>query len=170
MGRPLRRELFRLLQGGEEFGDLTVLRPADDVLPPSASASASASVGTLDNLDGEEKKAKKLAGGKEEKGGKSSGKESIEDLESYLEKAMGSGSGSGSFGGDNADNHSNEQGDDVEEQPKRPQGGQGQSGSTRKIGIPLGIRHLAILTRDDSNVLNSKVSYPSCPRPIVLIA
>ena len=150
VGRPLRRELFRLLQGGEEFGDLTVLRPAEDAAPPPTS---------IDKVKQEEKRAE----GKDEKGVKSTtGKESIEDLESYLEKALGSGSGMGSsFGNDNNDDDNQEQdGDDAKQsQSKRssPGGGGGQSGSTRKIGIPSGIRHLAILTRDDSNVLNSKV-------------
>ena len=157
MGRPLRRELFRLLQGGDEFGDLTVLRPAEDA-PAPAPAPDTLTQGEGKQLGGE----KNLAGGKGEKGGKNDGKESIEDLESYLEKAMGSGSGVASPGSVN--NNDNDQDDDTNEgQPKRsPQGG-GQSGSTRKIGIPLGIRHLAILTRDDSNVLNSKVNYPPPP-------
>lgn len=30
VGRPLRRELFRLLQGGDGYGELTVIRPEDD--------------------------------------------------------------------------------------------------------------------------------------------
>ena len=102
VGRPLRRDLYKLLQGGEEFGDLTVLRPA---------------------VDEAEEKPIRIKAVKE-------GAESVSDLELLLESTMGSG---------------------------KQSGGKAQSGSTRKVGIPTGIRHVAVLTRDDSNELNRKV-------------
>ena len=104
VGRPLRRDLFKLLQGGEEFGDLTVLRPALD--------------------DATESKPIRMKSIVKE------GQESVSDLELLLESTMGTGNKSGS---------------------------KAQSGSTRKVGIPTGIRHVAVLTRDDSNELNRKV-------------
>jgi superfamily II DNA/RNA helicase len=62
------------------------------------------------------------------------GEESLDDLERMLEATMGTVSSKGSSGS------------------------KAQSGSTRKIGIPTGIRHRLVLTRDDSNELNRKVS------------
>lgn len=104
VGRPLRRDLFKLLQGGEDYGDLTVLRPVVDEVAEKQPVRMKALV--------------KEAG------------DSVSDLELLLESTMGSGSKSGS---------------------------KAQSGSTRKVGIPTGIRHVAVLTRDDSNELNRKV-------------
>ena len=108
VGRPLRRDLFKLLQGGTEFGDLTVLRP--EVLEEEVEASDA----VIEKV---------TAGGE-------SGSETVSELEKLLEATMGTGSKSGS---------------------------KAQSGSTRKVGIPTGIRHVAVLTRDDSNELNRKV-------------
>jgi superfamily II DNA/RNA helicase len=106
VGRPLRRDLYKLLQGGTEFGDLTVLRP--EILDEDVEAS--------DTVVEEVR-----AGGESE---------TVSELEQLLEATMGTGNKSG---------------------------GKGQSGSTRKVGIPTGIRHIAVLTRDDSNELNRKV-------------
>jgi superfamily II DNA/RNA helicase len=111
VGRPMRRDLFKLLQGGSDFGDLTVLRPIlDEVDSPAKQERVPVSTASVD------------------------GEESLDDLERMLEKTMGSGSGEVS------------------------KGSKAQSGSTRKIGIPTGIRHRLVLTRDDSNELNRKVS------------
>lgn len=106
VGRPLRRDLFKLLQGGTEFGDLTVLRP--EILEEEVVASDT----VVEKIRAE---------------GES---QTVSDLEQLLEATMGAGNKSGS---------------------------KAQSGSTRKVGIPTGIRHVAVLTRDDSNELNRKV-------------
>ena len=95
VGRPLRRDLFKLLQGGEEFGNLLVLRPEEEV--------------------GNE--AKRVAG-----------KIDVGETNELLEAL-----------------------------PLKKSGSNPQSGSTRKVGIPTGIRHVAVLTRDDSSDLNRKV-------------
>jgi superfamily II DNA/RNA helicase len=97
VGRQLRRDLFKLLEGGEEFGDLTVIRPVV-----------------------------------EEEVGSSSSKHSVEVDET---------------GDDNSSSKS----------PSTRSGSKAQSGSTRKVGIPTDIRHVAVLTRDDSIELNRKV-------------
>ena len=104
VGRPLRRDLFKLLQGGEDYGDLTVLRPVVDEVAEKQPVRIKSTV--------------------------KEGSDSVSDLELLLESTMGSGSKSGS---------------------------KAQSGSTRKVGIPTGIRHVAVLTRDDSNEINRKV-------------
>jgi superfamily II DNA/RNA helicase len=106
VGRPLRRDLFKLLQGGTEFGDLTVLRP--EILEEEVEESDAV--------------VEKVRAGIES--------DTVTELEQLLEATMGTGSKSGS---------------------------KAQSGSTRKVGIPTGIRHVAVLTRDDSNELNRKV-------------
>lgn len=96
VGRQLRRDLFKLLEGGEEFGDLTVIRP---VVEEEVQSSGS--------------------------------KHSVE-----VDKA----------GNDNS-----------RKSPSLRSGSKAQSGSTRKVGIPTDIRHVAVLTRDDSIELNRKV-------------
>ena len=96
VGRQLRRDLFKLLEGGEEFGDLTVIRP---VVEEEVQSSGS--------------------------------KHSVE-----VDKA----------------------GNDISRKsPSLRSGSKAQSGSTRKVGIPTDIRHVAVLTRDDSIELNRKV-------------
>ena len=97
VGRQLRRDLFKLLEGGGEFGDLTVIRPAVEM-----------DVKLSESVDSAE--------------GMTTGDDNISASES--EKRSGS---------------------------------KAQSGSTRKVGIPTDIRHIAVLTRDDSNELNRKV-------------
>ena len=112
VGRPLRRDLYKLLQGGTEFGDLTVLRPAileDELEAPDAVVkTVRATVSTGDEDESE----------------------TVSELEQLLEATKGAGGKAGS---------------------------KAQSGSTRKVGIPTGIQHIAVLTRDDSNELNRKV-------------
>lgn len=111
VGRPMRRDLFKLLQGGSDFGDLTVLRPIlDEPMVIENQGKVPISTASID------------------------GDESLDDLERMLEAKMGTVSTKGSSGS------------------------KAQSGSTRKIGIPTGIRHRLVLTRDDSNELNRKVS------------
>ena len=93
VGRQLRRDLFKLLEGGGEFGDLTVIRPAVEM-----------------------------------------------DIKTSESTGMTTGD----------DNISTSESD-------KKSGSKAQSGSTRKVGIPTDIRHIAVLTRDDSNELNRKV-------------
>lgn len=98
VGRPLRRDLFKLLQGGEEFGNLLVLRPASP-----------------EEEVGNESK-------------RTTGRGDAGETKKLLEAL-----------------------------PVKKSGSNAQSGSTRKVGIPTGIRHVAVLTRDDSSDLNRKV-------------
>ena len=97
VGRQLRRDLFKLLEGGEEFGDLTVIRPVVEEEVESNESKHSVEVDKADD--------------------------------------------------DNSSSKS----------PSSRSGSKAQSGSTRKVGIPTDIRHVAVLTRDDSIELNRKV-------------
>jgi superfamily II DNA/RNA helicase len=97
VGRQLRRDLFKLLEGGEEFGDLTVIRPVVEEEVESSEPKHSVEVDKADD--------------------------------------------------DNSSSKS----------PSSRSGSKAQSGSTRKVGIPTDIRHVAVLTRDDSIELNRKV-------------
>lgn len=97
VGRQLRRDLFKLLEGGEEFGDLTVIRPVVEEEVESSESKHSVEVDKADD--------------------------------------------------DNSSSKS----------PSSRSGSKAQSGSTRKVGIPTDIRHVAVLTRDDSIELNRKV-------------
>ena len=142
VGRPLRRDLFRLLQGGEEFGDITVLRPSAP--EPAADGRVAAAVAE-EAPTPPRKRAKKGSD------------ESIEDLEAFLEAAMGEGAVPAGGDGEDEDGEASGDGDSDGDSEYPAPVPRGQTGSTRKVGIPRGIRHVAILTRDDSNVLNSKV-------------